>query len=64
MDVALIMKVCGVAVLITFVCYFMSKAGKDDQASMVSLLGVVLILIILAEKIGVLIGTLKEVFGL
>jgi hypothetical protein len=31
---------------------------------MVSLLGVVLILIILAEKIGVLVGTLQEVFGL
>jgi hypothetical protein len=42
----------------------MSKAGKDDQSAMVSLLGVVLILIILAEKIGVLVNTLKEVFGI
>lgn len=64
MDVDLILKVCGVAMVITFVCNLMSRAGKDEQSGMVSLLGVVLILIILAEKIGVLISTLKEIFGL
>jgi stage III sporulation protein AC len=64
MDVELIFKVCGVAMVVTFVCHLMSKAGKDDQSAMVSLLGVVLILIILAEKIGVLVNTLKEVFGI
>ena len=64
MDVELILKVCGVAMVVTFICNLMSKAGKDEQSAMVSLLGVVLILIILAEKIGVLVGTLKEVFGL
>lgn len=64
MDVELILKVCGVAMVVTFVCNLLSKAGKDEQSTMVSLLGVVLILILLAEKIGVLISMLKEVFGL
>lgn len=64
MDVELILKVCGVATVITFVSNLLSKAGKDEQSTMVSLLGVVLVLIILAEKIGVLVNTLKEVFGL
>jgi stage III sporulation protein AC len=64
MDVNLILKVCGISMIITVVCHIMSKAGKDDQSAMVSLLGVVLILIILAEKIGVLVNTLKEVFGI
>lgn len=64
MDVELILKVCGVATVITFVSNLLSKAGKDEQSTMVSLLGVVLVLIILAEKIGVLVNTLREVFGL
>jgi stage III sporulation protein AC len=64
MDVELILKVCGVATVITFVSSLLSKAGKDEQSNMVSLLGIVLVLVILAEKIGVLINTLKEVFGL
>jgi stage III sporulation protein AC len=64
MDVELILKVCGVAMVITFVCNLLTKAGKDEQSTMVSLLGVVLILILLAEKVGVLISTLREVFGI
>ena len=64
MDVELILKVAGVAMIITVVCQIMSRAGRDEQASMVSLVGTVLILILLAEKIGSLIVTLKSVFGL
>ena len=64
MDVELILKVCGVAMVITFVCNLLTKAGKDEQSTKVSLLGVVLILILLAEKVGVLISTLRDVFGI
>ena len=64
MDLELILKVAGVAMIITVVCQIMSKAGKDEHSGLVSLLGMVLILILLAEKIGTLIETLIEVFGL
>lgn len=64
MDVDLILKVCGIAMIVTVVCHVMSKAGKDEQSTVVSLVGVVLILLLLAEKMGELISTLKEVFGL
>ena len=64
MDVELILKVCGVAMVITFVCNLLTKAGKDEQSTMVSLIGVVLILILLAEKVGVLISTLRDVCGI
>ncbi len=50
--------------IVTVVCHVMSKAGKDEQSTVVSLVGVVLILLLLAEKMGELITTLKEVFGL
>lgn len=64
MDVDLILKVCGIAMIVTVVCHVMSKAGKDEQSTVVSLVGVVLIFLLLAEKMGELISTLKEVFGL
>ena len=64
MDVDLILKVCGVAMVVTFVCHLMSKAGKDEQSTMVSLVGIVLILLLLADKLGELVNRLKEVFGL
>jgi stage III sporulation protein AC len=64
MDVDLILKVCGVAMIVTVVCHVMSKAGKDEQSTVVSLVGIVLVLLLLAEKLGEIIKTLKEVFGL
>lgn len=64
MDVELILKVAGVAMIITVVCQILSRAGRDEQSTMVSLAGMILILILLAEKIGSLIITLKDVFGL
>ena len=64
MDVDLILKVCGVAMIVTVVCHVMSKAGKDEQSTMVSLVGIVLILMLLADKLGELVNRLKEVFGL
>lgn len=64
MDVDLILKVAGVGMIITVVCQIMSKAGRDEQSTMVSLAGTVIILILIAEKVGQLISTLRSVFGI
>lgn len=64
MDVDLILKVAGVGMIVTVVCQILSKAGRDEQATLVSITGIVIVLILLAKEIGVLINTLREVFGL
>ena len=64
MDLELILKVAGVAMIITVVCQILSRSGKDEHSTLVSLVGMVVILIILAEEIGKLLNTLKGVFGL
>ena len=64
MDIDLILKVAGVGMLITVICQIMSRAGRDEQSTMVSLAGIVIILMFLVEQIGSLIDSLKHVFGL
>lgn len=64
MDVDLILKTAGIGMIITIVCHIMSRAGRDEQSTLVSLAGSVMILILIAEKIGQLINTLRQVFGL
>ncbi|MBQ7355944.1 MAG: stage III sporulation protein AC [Clostridia bacterium] len=64
MDIELILKVCGVGMIVTVLCGIMAKAGKEEQSSLVSLVGSILILILLAEKIGELVNVLKGVFGI
>jgi len=60
----LVLKAAGVGVIITVVCQIMSKAGRDEQSTLVSLVGMVVIFILLAERLGELISTLREVFML
>ncbi len=64
MDVDLILKVAGVGMIVAVVCQILSKAGREEQSTLVSITGIVIILLILIEEIGVLLDTLKRVFGL
>ncbi len=64
MDVDLILKVAGICMIITAVCQVMSRAGREEQSTLVSLAGTVIILILIAERIGDLVSTLRRVFGL
>ncbi|MBQ2875600.1 MAG: stage III sporulation AC/AD family protein [Clostridia bacterium] len=60
----IVLKVAGVAMIITVLCQIMSKAGRDEQSTLVSLVGMVVILILLADKLGELVSTLRGIFGL
>ena len=64
MEVDLILKVAGIGMIITVVCYIMTKAGREELSTMVSLAGTVLILLLIADRIGQLIASLRGVFGL
>lgn len=64
MDISLILKTAGVGILVAVACQVLSKAGRDDQAALVSLAGVIAVLIILVEKIGILFSSVKSIFGL
>ena len=64
MDVNLIMKVAGVGMIVAVVCQILGKAGREEQATLVSITGIVLILVLIVERIGELLDSLKRIFGL
>ena len=64
MDFELVLRAAGIGIIITVVCQMMSKAGRDEQSTLVSLVGMVVIFILLAERLGELISTIREVFML
>lgn len=64
MDVSLILKVAGVGLLVAVAQQILSRAGRDEQAMLVSLAGVILVLLLLIEEIGNLFGLVESVFGL
>lgn len=64
MDVNLILKVAGISLIITMVCQIMTKAGRDDLSGALSLSGMVMIMLLIAERVVQLINTLRGAFGL
>lgn len=64
MEVELLIKVAGVGMIVAVLCQVLGKAGRDEQATLVSIAGIIVILLIIVQRLGELIGMLKEVFGL
>ena len=64
MDVELIMKVAGVGMIVAVVCQILGKVGREEQATLVSVTGIIIILVMIIEEVGRLIESLKRIFGL
>ena len=64
MDISLVLKVAGVGMLVTVAYQILSKAGRDEQAMLVSLSGIIIVLLMLVGEIGNIFQTIRSVFGL
>ena len=64
MDVALLLKVAGVGILVAVAYILLKKAERDEQAMLVSLAGIIIVLLMLIPEIGQLIDNIRSIFGL
>ena len=64
MDVSLIIKIAGVGMLIAVTYQILHRAGRDEQAMMLSLAGIVLVLLLIVGEIGTLYGKIRDIFGI
>ncbi len=64
MNVELILKVAGVGFLVTVVYQVLSKSGRDEQAMLASVAGIIIVLLMIVGEIGGLLDTVKNVFGI
>lgn len=64
MDVSLIIKIAGVGMLIAVTYQILQRAGRDEQAVMLSLAGIVLVLLLIVGEIGTLYGKIRDIFGI
>lgn len=64
MDVDLIFKIAAVGILVAVLNILLSRSGRDEQALMVTLAGLVCVLVIVVQEISQLFSLIKELFGL
>ena len=63
MDVSMILKIAGVGVLVSVASAILNKTGRDEQAMLVTLAGIVVVMLMLVGEIGSLFDTVQSVFG-
>ena len=64
MDVDLIFQIAGIGIIVAVMNQLLTRSGRDEQAMMTTIAGLVVVLLILVNKIGELFTAVKTVFGL
>ncbi len=64
MDVSLVLKVAGMGILVSVAVQILSKNGRDEQATLVTVAGIIVVLLMLVGEMGNLFQTVRGVFGL
>jgi stage III sporulation protein AC len=64
MDINLIIKVSGVGILVAAVYQILSKSGRDEQAMLVSLTGIIIVMLMIVNQFSSLLTTVRSIFGL
>ena len=62
--VDLIFKVAAIGILVAVLNMLLVRAGRDDQAMMTTIAGLIVVLLIVIQEISSLFDTIKDVFGL
>ncbi len=64
MGITLILKIAGIGIVVSVACQILQKSGRDEQATFVTVAGVIIVMLLLASEISSLFSTLRSVFGL
>ena len=62
MDIDLIFKIAAVGIIVSILNQVLSRSGREEQATMTSLAGLVVVLMSLAQKIAALFELVKNLF--
>ena len=62
MDVELIFKIAAVGIIVSVLNQVLSRSGREEQATMTTLAGLVVVLMIVAQKIAELFDLVKTLF--
>ena len=64
MDISLIIKIAGIGMLVSVASQILSKSGRDEQAMLVTIAGIIAALMLLISQIGDLFDMIVSVFGM
>ena len=63
MDVDLIFKIAAVGILVAVLNILLTRSGREDQALMTSITGLVVVLVIVVQEFSELFDLIRDLFG-
>lgn len=64
MDIDLIFRIAAVGILVSVLNQVLARSGREEQATMVTLAGLVVVLMMVVRQINDLFDLVKNLFGL
>lgn len=64
MDVDLIFRIAAIGIIVAVLNQLLIRSGREEQAMMTTLAGLIVVLMMLIEEISTLFETVKSVFNL
>ena len=62
MDVGMILKIAGVGILVSVASAILNKSGRDEQAMLVTVAGIIVVMLMLVGEIGALFDAVESIF--
>ena len=62
MEVELIFKVAAVGILVAVLNILLTRSGREEQALMVTITGLIIVLVLVVQKISERFGLIKSLF--
>jgi len=63
MDVDLIFKIAGVGIVVAVLNQLLMRSGREEQALLTTIAGLIVVLYVITREIGNLFETIKQIFG-
>ncbi|MCI8309733.1 MAG: stage III sporulation protein AC [Clostridia bacterium] len=64
MNIDLLFKIAGIGIVVAVLHQILTKAGREDQAMMTTIAGMVIVLTVVVKEISELFVTVRTVFNL
>ena len=63
MDIDLVFKIAAVGIIVSILNQVLVRTGREEQATLTTLAGLVVVLVILVERIAALFDLVQRLFG-
>lgn len=64
MDISILFKMAAIGIIITVICQILKKSDRDDIATLVSIVGLIIVLAVVVGMVGDLFEQIKSIFEL